>query len=200
MEIIGYIVTKNKINNILSCIKVVPSYRCVEDKTKPVLVIGLEEAKKYASSFSILNKQIAENFFWTFGKREKRVDYEKDVEKFQEYVLKYALKNIKYFYLNILKLKYEKMKKLMNIINNRDEKFFYVDKKMFYMFYKNYVLGLSIDILEYVGISRKKILNLIQKNKENKIYFSNYQFNFKLKKIIDSKKYVIPYFISLGIC
>ena len=81
MGTIGYIVTKNKIENVLSCIKVVSSYRSIEDKSKPILIIGLEEAKKHASSFSILEKQIGENMFWTFGKREKRTDYEKDIEK-----------------------------------------------------------------------------------------------------------------------
>ena len=95
MEIIGYIVTKNKVNNILPCIKIVSSFSGIEDKTKPILIIGLEEAKKHASSFSILQKQISDNIFWTFGKREKRTDYEKDIESFQEYVLKSVLNTLK---------------------------------------------------------------------------------------------------------
>ncbi len=199
MGVIGYIVTKNKIENILSCIKVVPSYRSIEDKNKPILIIGLEEAKKHASSFSILEKKIGEKMFWTFGKREKRTDYEKDIEKFQEYVLKCALNEIKYYYLNILTVKYHKIKKLIEIVNNADEKIFYVDKKMFYMYYNNYVLGMSVDILEYLGVKKKKILNIIQKNEKNKVFFNDFKFNYKIKKLIESKKYITPYFLSLEI-
>ena len=69
MGILGYIVTKNKLENVLSCIKIVSSYRSIEDKSKPILIIGLEEAKKHASSFSILEKQISENIFWTFEQK-----------------------------------------------------------------------------------------------------------------------------------
>jgi hypothetical protein len=199
MGVIGYIVTKNKIENILSCIKVVSSYRSIEDKNKPILIIGLEEAKKHASSFSILEKKIGEKMFWTFGKREKRTDYEKDIEKFQEYVLKCALNEIKYYYLNILTVKYHKIKKLIEIVNNADEKIFYVDKKMFYMYYNNYVLGISVDILEYLGVKKKKILDIIQKNEKNKVFFNDFKFNYKIKKLIESKKYITPYFLSLEI-
>lgn len=199
MRTIGYIVTKNKLENVLSCIKIVPSYRSIEDKSKPILIIGLEEAKKHASSFSILEKQIGENLFWTFGKREKRTDYEKDIEKFQEFVLKCALNEIKYFYFNVLTTKYEKIKKLLRIISNNDIKTFYIDKKMIYMYYNNYILGLSIDIMEYLGVKRRKILDMIQKNKNNKIFYSDFQFNYKIKKIIETKKYITPYFLSLNI-
>lgn len=199
MGILGYIVTKNKLENVLSCIKIVSSYRSIEDKSKPILIIGLEEAKKHASSFSILEKQLDKNLFWTFGKREKRTDYEKDIEKFQEYVLKCALQDIKYYYLNILTVKYDKIKKLLGIINNSDIKTFYVDKKMIYMFYQDYVLGLSVDILEYLNIKRKKVLDLIRTNENNKIFYNDFQFTYKIKKIIETKKYITPYFLSLNI-
>lgn len=199
MGILGYIVTKNKLENVLSCIRIVSSYRSIEDKSKPILIIGLEEAKKHASSFSILEKQLDKNLFWTFGKREKRTDYEKDIEKFQEYVLKCALQDIKYYYLNILTVKYDKIKKLLGIINNSDIKTFYVDKKMIYMFYQNYVLGLSVDILEYLNIKRKKVLDLIRTNENNKIFYNDFQFTYKIKKIIETKKYITPYFLSLNI-
>lgn len=197
MKEIGYIVSKNKLTNIMPCIKVVTSYRSIEDKSKPILIIGLEEAKKHASSFSILEKQIDANLFWTFGKREKRSDHEKDIEKFQEHVLKEALSSIKYFYFNILSIKRGKLRNIINILDNSDEKIFYCDKNMIYMYYQNYILGLSLDVLEYVGIRQKKITDLIRRNPKNKIFYCDYKFNYKIKKIIDSKHYIAPYFLSL---
>ncbi len=198
MAELGYIVTKNKIKNILPFIKVVANIELIDDITKPILIIGLEEAKKYTSSFSILNKEIKKNMFWTFGKREKRVDFEKDIEKFQEYVLKYALEQLKYYYVNILTIKYEKMKHLLKIINNCDKKFIFIDKKMFYLYYNNYILGVSSDILSYIGIKKYKVVELLEKNKQNIIFFNDFSINHKIKKIIDTKRYVIPYFLSLN--
>lgn len=199
MNTLGYIITKNKLSNIFPFIKIVSSYRSIDDKSKPILIIGLEEAKKHASSFSILEKQIGENMFWTFGKREKRTDYEKDIEKFQEFVLKRALNEVKYFYFNILTTKYEKIKKLIKIVRNSDVKTFYIDKKMIYMFYNNYILGLSIDIIEYLGVKKRKVLDIIRKNENNRIFYNDFQFNYKIKKIIETKKYITPYFLSLNI-
>lgn len=199
MNTLGYIITKNKLSNIFPFIKIVSSYRSIDDKSKPILIIGLEEAKKHASSFSILEKQIGENMFWTFGKREKHTDHEKDIEKFQEFVLKRALNEVKYFYFNILTTKHEKIKKLIKIVRNDDVKTFYIDKKMIYMYYNNYILGLSIDIIEYLGVKKRKVLDIIRKNENNRVFYNDFQFNYKIKKIIEIKKYITPYFLSLNI-
>lgn len=198
MEILGYIVTKNKIESVLPFIQVVSSFRLINEKSKPILIIGLEEAKKHASSFSILNKKIDENVFWTFGKREKRNDYEKDIERFQEYVLNRALSNIKYYYFNVITNNFEKVKKLLKIIKNTDDKYFYCDKKMCYMYYNNYVMGVSMDMLDYMGIKRVRVYNFIKKNQKNKVFFNDFNLSYKIKKIIDNKKYVTPYFLSLN--
>jgi hypothetical protein len=67
------------------------------------------------------------------------------------------------------------------------------------MYYNNYVLGISVDILEYLGVKKKKILDIIQKNEKNKVFFNDFKFNYKIKKLIESKKYITPYFLSLEI-
>ena len=134
MRILGYIVSKNKIKNILPNIQVVPSINLIEDKNKPILIVGLEEAKKNASSFSILEKKLDEKLFWTFGKREKRSDHETDIEKFQDFVLKESLCGVKYYYFNVLKVNFGTLKRLISIINNQEEKYFYTDKKILYMY------------------------------------------------------------------
>ena len=198
MDALGYIVCKNKVTNVLPCIEVVSSFRSIEDKTKPILIIGLEEAKKNASSFSILNKKLSENIFWTFGKREKRNDYERDVEEFQNYVLKKIISNFKYYYFNVLTVKCEKVKNLLKIIKNNDEKKFFVDKSMVYMFYKDYILGLSTEICEYIGVSRKKILKLLRKYAKNNIFYNDLSVDYKIKQLISDKRYMIAYFVGLN--
>ena len=50
----------------------------------PTLIIGWEFVKViYGDNKpSILEKQISENVYWTFTKKERRVDYEEDIKKY----------------------------------------------------------------------------------------------------------------------
>lgn len=199
MKILGFIVSKSKLTNILPCIKVVTNYNLIDDKSKPILIIGLEEAKKYASSFSILEKKIGEKIFWTFGKREKRNDFEKDINEFQDFVLKNVLSDIKYYYFNILTCKLSKIKTLISIIKYKDGNVFYFDKKMIYLYRENYIIGISNEILEYIGVKKEKILDVIHKNEKNIVYLNDFSLNYKMKTLINNKKYITPYFLSLKI-
>ena len=198
MEILGYIVSKSKVSDVLPYIKVVSSFNTIEDKTKPILIIGLEEAKKRASSFSILEKKISDNIFWTFGKREKRIDYEKDIIMFQKFVLKSVFNNIRYYYLNVLTIKYHKLKALLHIILKDKKNTFFIDKKMIYISYDNVIIGASVDIIEYLGLKKERIIHLLKKNKNNLIYYNDFLLNKEIKEILVDKKYMTTYFLSLN--
>ena len=87
MKKLGYILTKNKVNNIVDFVSVIKDISEIDDTTKPLLIVGLHNAKIYSKNFSILNKKIDNNIFWTFGKTERRVDYEKDLESFYTFVI-----------------------------------------------------------------------------------------------------------------
>ncbi len=199
MKVLGYIVSKTKMTNILPCIQVVSNYNSIEDNSKPILIIGLEEAKKYASSFSILEKKIGDKLFWTFGKREKRNDYEKDIDEFQDFVLKNVINDIKYYYFNLLTCKIKKIKTLLSIIKNNDGNTLYIDKKMIYLYRENYVIGISCEILDYIGVKKDKIIQIIKSNANNKVFFNDFLLNYKMKSMTNDKKYIIPFFLSLKI-
>ena len=81
MKALGSIVSKRKIKDTVGFVEVVNDIKEVSGQTNPILIVGLDEAKKIASNFSILNKKIDNNVFWTFGKTEKRDEHEKDVKK-----------------------------------------------------------------------------------------------------------------------
>ena len=198
MEILGYIVSKSKVSDILPYIKVVNSFNLIEDKTKPILIIGLEEAKKRVSSFSILEKRLSDNVFWTFGKREKRIDYEKDIIMFQKFVLKNVFTKIRYYYLNVLTIKYHKLKALLHIILKDKKNTFFIDKKMIYISYDNVIIGASVDIIEYLGLKKERIIHLLKKNKNNLIYYNDFLLNKEIKEILVDKKYMTTYFLSLN--
>ena len=197
MEKLGYIISKQKIKNVLDFVEVVKDISEINDPTKPFLIVGMEEAKKLCKNFSILEKRIEKHVFWTFSKTERRVDYEKDLDNFYNFVLEYNIKNIKYYYINILTIKYNKIKKLINILNNSDKKYIYISKDMIYIYYEDYILGISLSILEYIGISPKKIISKINENKNNIIFTNNSFLNYRMKNIIRNKEYLTSYFMPI---
>ena len=198
MKKLGYIVSKRKIKNIVDFVGLVNSVEDIEDPTKPFIIIGLEEAKEIAPNFSILNKVLDIDVFWTFGKTERRTEHERDLENFYKYVLDKSIKDIKYYYINILNLKYNKIKKLLEIINSNEKKYIYTSNDMIYIYYnKNIIIGISLRIIKYINIDIKKIFKILYRNKNNIIYNTDSFLTQEMKRVISNKKYVIPYFMSI---
>lgn len=189
--ILGYIVTEKKIKGIDGFVEQVDDIS-LADSTKPILIVGWKTAKRDGRYSSILDKQIDDKVFWTFSKSESRADFEEDLKNFYIFIYNNILNNIIYNNINIFKLKYNKIKKLLNILKNKS---IYLSNNMLYIPHEGKVLGLSISILEYCGISREKILKKI-KELNGKIIEDNNKFIFKLSKQLGNKKYAIPYFIE----
>ena len=200
MQKLGYIVSKRKIKDVVGFVEVVNSGDAIEDKTKPTLVIGLNEAKKLSDNFSILEKKINDNLYWTFGKTERRVDYDRDIDLFYEEVLKRSIDKIQYNYINLLNFGYNRLKKLILFLQSEIDKHIYIYNDMAYVYYNNRVLGISLRILKYNKIAISKIIGLLKNNRSNKLYYDDKCLSYKLKRIINNKKYVTPYFLSIFEC
>lgn len=196
MKKLGYIVSDKKINNIKDFVGVVDDIS-LADPTKPVLLVGIENAKKNIDNFSILDKKVNDKLFWTFKKTEKRVDFENDLNYFYNYIIYNITSNIKYYYINILKLKYNKIKKLYNILFSGEKKYIYISNNMLYILYNGSVLGISISILEYIKIDIKKFFKKLYSNENNIICTNASNCVKSIKAEIGNKKYVIPYFMSI---
>ena len=144
-EKFGYIVSKTKISDLKGFVEQVDDIS-LADLAKPILIVGYKEAKKIASEegkeFDILNKSLDKNLFWTFKKTESKSDFEKDIIKFYSYIINNIIYNINYYYINIYKLKYNKIKKLYNIINSKNKKYIYINNGMIYFLYENYLSSL----------------------------------------------------------
>ena len=196
MQKLGYIVTDKKISGVKDFVGVVDDIS-LTDPTKPVLIVGLDLAKKYIDDFSILEKKVNDNLFWTFKKTEKRVDFENDIDYFYKYIINNITRNIKYYYINILKLNYKSIKKLCNIVFSGEEKYIYISNNMIYLLHEGNILGISIQILEYVKIDVKKVFKKLYSAKNNIICTSASECVKSIKGELGNKKYAVPYFMSL---
>ena len=195
MKPLGYIVTDRKMNDIEGFVEQVKDFTDA-DSTKPILIVGWNNAKLHRGYRSILEKELAPGVFWTFKKSESRSEFEQDLKDFYKYIYKTILDNIDYYYINILSLKYSKLKKLYSIFNSKERKNIYISDNLIYTLYDGKVLGVSLDVLEYCGIKRDKVLSLLSSNPANKIYDNSHKWMIRLCKYLGNKKYAVPYFIS----
>jgi hypothetical protein len=195
MKPLGYIVTDRKMNDIEGFVEQVKDYTDA-DSTKPILIVGWDNAKLHRGYKSILEKELAPGVFWTFKKSESRSDFEQDLKNFYQYVYNVILDNIDYYYINILSLRYNKLKKLYSIFNSKERKNIYISDNLLYTLYDGKVLGVSLDVLEYCGVKRDKVLALLSSNPANKIYDNSHKWMIRLCKYLGNKKYAVPYFIS----
>jgi hypothetical protein len=171
------------------------------DNDLPTLIIGWDNAKEFiGENISILHKKINQKLYWTFSKKERKVDFEVDLEKFKEVCFNTFGDNIPYVYLDILhgKNRINKIiiKKILSLINP----IIYIsDKNMVYIYGENIIFGIDLNIIEYSSIKKEKILNRI-KNLNNNVLVTDEIFN-KCKDLLYKIKYknkLIPYIYKNG--
>lgn len=197
MGSLGYIISDTKIKNLKGFVEQVNDVS-LADLTKPTLFVGINNAKKNIKDFSILDKKYGDKTFWTYKKTEKRVDFEEDLNYFYNYIIYNISNNIEYYYINILNLKYSKIKKLYNILFSNEKKYIYISNDMIYLLYKDKkILGISLSLLEYIKIDKNKILNKLYSNKNNIICTDVSKCVKCIKNEIGNNRYVIPYFMSI---
>ena len=197
MQILGYIVAKGKIRYDNCFIKKVEDISLV-DKTKPYIVCGLSEAKKIASdNFSILDKKIGDNAYWTFGRTEKRDEHEADIMKFCRMVVENYFNGIKYFYLNVCAISIDSVKRTIKFINSSVEKYIYIWNDMLYVTCPNSTsMGVSLRICEYMGINRQKILDIVKSCESNIVFDDDNCIPKNLKYFLKDKAYIVPFIIQ----
>ena len=194
MKKLGYIVTDKKIRGIEKFIEQVDDIELIEDGM-PALIVGWEKAKKHSGYKSVIEKSLGNNIYWTFSKTESRCDFEEDLCKFYDIILNNILNNIKYYYINIFKLKYNKIKKLYNIIFSTENRNIYISNNMIYVLYDNSILGLSLDVLSYCRINPDKIISKIKSIGNIRVYDDSDNEVLKLSIKLGNKKYALPYFM-----
>jgi hypothetical protein len=144
-----------------------------------------------------LDKKISQNVSWTFDKTERRNEYERDLKQFNDSLIKIVRKNVKYEFFNIYIEPISRIKKLISFIKSSKIKYIYIFNDIIYMYYNNIVYGISLNDIEYLGISKNKILKLLKTNTSN-IMIENSDFlSKKMKSLIKEDKILIPYFYFL---
>ena len=156
MRYIGRIITAGKIEGLSEFIDVTKDTSSIVDNdTKiPTLIVGYKNAQDICGSLKTRDRQIGKNLYWTFSKRERRVDYEPDLDKFLNNVSSFIMKFCDYEYVDLITCDEERRNNLFSVISDNKTKVLYITDTMYYIYYPkgNKVYGVSIDILKFLGI------------------------------------------------
>lgn len=157
MRHIGRIITTTKLEGLSDFIEVTKDSSSIKDNEAkiPTLIIGHKNAENICGGdVKMLNKRIGDNLYWTFSKRERRIEYEPDLDNFMKVVSDFLLKFCKYEYIDPITWDTEKQANFLEIITNNKKKVLYLTDSMYYIYYpkENKVYGLSSEILKYLDL------------------------------------------------
>lgn len=197
MAKIGNIVTDNPNNPQYYLFNVVDNLSLI-DTELPTLIVGFDNARTYIEKFSILKKSYNKGMLqWTFTKRERRNEYNEDVDKFKEFCILREIKSIKYNYIDIINYSTTKLKKFISYMKDTDVKYCFITRNSNFIFIysKRYkiVWGLSLSLCDYIGIKKKKIISKIKANPYNNIINDVSKISEDIrKKVGNNTHYLLP--------
>lgn len=165
------------------------------DEFIPTLIVGKELAESICGkeNIHVLDKKIKKNLFWTFARLEKRSEYELDIEKFNSFVITKLMSMVKYAFFNLYYEPLSRIKRLISFVVNDEEKHLYMTKNHIYIYYNGNVFGISLGQIRYVGINDKKIIALIKRGRNNKLFFNDDFIGYRLRRMLGNNSIIVPY-------
>lgn len=168
------------------------------DRSLPTLIIGYKNAEKWIPDYNILTKSYPkQNMYWTFGKRERKFEYDDDIDKFYDFCIDNVCDGINYSYLNVVRFTVTDVKTLLTYIRGCRRKTIYNKGNRFLFCYDKKVrkvYGFSLDTCEYIGVRKDKILRIISENPHNMVINDGYTDSKRIRKFLSVKEYCIPVF------
>lgn len=195
---IGNIVTNSKLE--LDNFKICKKIDEVDD-TLPTLIIGWGQTKDiFGESVSILHKKISNKILWTFSTKERKSEYETDLDEFISYCYNSFGSNIPYVYLDLLYGKRNiNFKIIRKILSLKNPTTYISPNNMVYIYGENIIFGVDLNIISLKEGKVDKVINKV-KNLENNILVDSEIFN-KCKDFIykiKNKNRYIPYIYKYG--
>lgn len=165
------------------------------DPSMPTLIVGIERAKALIREFNILNHTYDNNIFWTYGKRERRDEYEQATKSFIKTCINRICEPITYEFLDFIDFDKDKLKKLCEYINNAIYKILYNDYNKTLFIYDTIdkkVYGISLQLIEYIGRDKQKFMRWVGKSKGNTLLNDMKFIPKNISRIIDNDRYLVP--------
>lgn len=164
----------------------------------PTLIVGLENARENIDGFSILTKKYNDDLvWWTYKKTERKYEFDDDIASFYSFCTNYYLEKCEYYYINLPQYTYSKVKRFIKFVKSPVRKLCFQTRDSNFVFIydtvSHYVFGLSITLLEYMGIPKAKVIKKIKSNKNNVFIYDTSFIDSNLRVSINNNThYILP--------
>lgn len=162
----------------------------------PTLIIGWDKTRKIYPNASIIEWEIKENMFWTYGKFEKREKFEENIERFNKLAFRYLVDKVTYVFYDVFLGGESKFKSFLNSLESNENKVAYISNDILYLSYGSSlkVIGVSLRDCDYINENyRKRIFSVIYNCKTVHLLNKNEEVDKNIRYKIRGKEYLIPY-------
>jgi hypothetical protein len=152
---IANIVTNNKIN-VSEDFNVVKSMDEIIHGL-PTLIISFTYVNKHYPDFDVMEMHIKDNLYWTCTPTEGRDKFREDVFHFVYMVYKDLFEKVSYVFVDPIQYKPRALVKILKKIYSLENKITYINGKMIYIYGDNFIFGVDLKLLDYIGMDIEKI-------------------------------------------
>ena len=194
-----------KIANIVSTINITVSddfnvVTALDDTIQglPTLIIGWDYIKKNFPDYDIIDRNLGNNIFWTFKPTEKRDLYQQDLYNFINNTYKNLLDKVKYYFIDPFILTRKQVIKIVRKILTSNDKISYLHDNMMYIYFDNMIIGINLEMLEFMGLNTDKIVSKIKSS--NGIFLDKDSIFIEYKdkvEMLDGKVRFLPLLYSI---
>lgn len=179
-------------------------YNVVRDKDElvpdiPTLIIGWERTKTEYPDASIIEWEVADNVYWTYGKYERRDKYEVNVKKFQDLSFKKFVESLKYVFYDVMLDGEDRFTKFIELLLSNIQKTVYITGDMMYIYidYTKKVVGVSLRDCDYLGETyKKRIFSAMYNNPSVILLKNNDAISKEIRFKTRGRAYILPYLYS----
>lgn len=160
----------------------------------PTLVIGWDFTVSLYPETSIIDWKIDDNTYWTFGKRERRDRYERDITNFKRLIFDAVEERVKYSFFNILVEDSDTKKDLISRLRDDSKKVALLSGSMVYIYISDIgeCIGISLEQIEYEGRSIKSFLGMLYNNPSINVIKEKDVISQNNREFFYYRKYLIP--------
>ncbi len=128
----------------------------------PTLYVGFDYVDKHFPNFDITNKCLGGDKYWTFKRTEKRDYFEETLKWFMLKAYHLHVDKSFYIYVDPLNYKGKTLRKIIKKILSINGLVTYLIDDMVYLYGDNYLFGINLKVLKFVGVDVDKVKRKIK--------------------------------------
>lgn len=168
MRYLGNIIVKHRVS-VSEFFNVTDDISTV-DTSIPTLIVGWSDVKEMFPEQNILNYSITPTISWTFSKKEKRYQFEKDIVNFTTKVIQGITEKVNYHFFNYVLADQSRRNSFFSYVSQGNCSIYHNARFLYiYNIKDKLTIGVSLTDLRYIGMNIKEFIQMLNINQNNLI-------------------------------